>query len=51
MAVIESVGHHLRQPRTDFGLFAVTNGLDQQLPQRPALELHLAQHIEDLAAQ
>ncbi len=41
----------LRQPRADFGLVAVADRLDQQVAQRPPLELELAQHVEDLAAQ
>ena len=33
------------------GLVAVADRLDQQVAQRPALELELAEHVEDLAAE
>ena len=32
-------------------LFAVADGFDQQLLERLAIKLHLAQHIEDLSAE
>ena len=35
----------------DLGLVAVADRLDQQVAQRPALELELAEHVEDLAAE
>ena len=40
-----------RQAGAHLGLVAVADGLDQQLAQRPALELELAEHVEDLAAE
>ena len=41
----------MRQLGTDLGAFTVTDGLNQQITQRPPLELDLAEHIEDLAAE
>ena len=41
----------MREPRPHLGLVAVADRLDQQLAQRPALELELAEHVEDLAAE
>ena len=41
----------LRQAGAHLGLVAVADRLDQQLAQRPALELELAEHVEDLAAE
>ena len=41
----------MRQPGAHLGLVAVADGLDQQVAQRPALELQLAEHVEDLAAE
>ena len=42
---------HCREAGTHFGLVAVADGLDQQIAQRLALELELAEHVEDLAAE
>ena len=41
----------MRQAGAHLGLIAVADRLDQQLAQRPALELKLAEHVEDLAAE
>ena len=41
----------MRQPGAHLGLVAVADRLDQQVAQRPALELELAEHVEDLAAE
>src|SRR6266571_8976873 len=40
-----------REARAHCGLVAVADGLDKEIPQRPALELELAQHVENLSAQ
>ena len=48
---VEGVLDHLREAGADVGLVAVADRLDQELAQWSALELHLAQHIEDLAAE
>ena len=39
------------QSRAHLGLLAVPDRVDQQLAQRPPLELQLAEHVEDLPAQ
>ena len=41
----------MREAGAHLGLVAVADGLDQQVAQRPALELELAEHVEDLAAE
>ena len=51
LAAVERVLDDRRQPGAHLGLVAVADGLDQQVAQRPALELELAEHVEDLAAQ
>ena len=51
VAAVERVVDDLREPGAHLGLIAVADRLDQQLAQRPALELELAEHVEDLAAQ
>ena len=48
---VEGVLDDRGQARAHLGLIAVADGLDQQLAQRPALELQLAEHVEDLAAE
>src|SRR5207237_9194391 len=40
-----------REGRGHLGLVAVTDGLDEAIPERTALELELAEHIENLSAQ
>ena len=40
-----------REAGAHLGLVAVADGLDQQVAQRLALELQLAEHVEDLAAE
>ena len=51
MLAIDGVGDDLRQRGANFGSFAVADGLDQQIPQGLALELELAEHVEDLSAE
>ena len=51
LGLVEGVRHHLRQPRADFGPFAVADRFDQQVAQRLPLELELAQHVEHLPAE
>ena len=41
----------VRQAGAHLGLIAVADGLDQQVAQRLALELELAEHVEHLAAE
>ena len=41
----------MRQAGAHLGLVAVADGLDQQFAQRTPLELELAEHVEDLAAE
>ncbi len=48
---VEGVLDGLGQARADLGLLAVADRLDEQIAQRLALELQLAEHVEDLAAQ
>ena len=48
---VQRVVHHLEEPGADLGLVAVADRLQQQFAQRPVLEGHLAEHVEDLAAQ
>jgi hypothetical protein len=48
---VEGVGHHLGEASAHLGLLTVADGLDQELAQRSALELELAQDIEHLAAE
>src|SRR5438093_9648644 len=49
MVTINGVRHNLSEPGAHLRLFAVANRLDQEITQRFAVELQLAQHIEDLA--
>ena len=51
LAAVERVLDDRGQAGAHLGLVAVADGLDQQLAQRAALELELAEHVEDLAAQ
>ena len=51
MAAVERLVEHRRQVGPDLGAFAEADGLDQQIAQRLALELELAEHVEYLAAQ
>jgi len=37
-----------RETGTDFGHIAIADGLDQEVAQRPPLELEFAKHVEDL---
>ena len=48
---VDGVVDGLRQPGAHLGPVAVADRLDQQVAQRPALELELAEHVEDLAAE
>jgi hypothetical protein len=43
--------HDLVSRVPHLGLVAVADGLDEQLAQRLALELELAEHVEDLPAE
>ena len=49
--LVERVLDDLGKPRAHLRLLAVANGFDQQLAQRPAFELKLAEHVEHLAAE
>jgi hypothetical protein len=51
VAAVERGVEHRGEVRLDLGLFAMADGFDQQFAQRPALELELAEHVEDLAAE
>ena len=51
LAAVERVLDDRGEPGAHLGLLAVADGLDQQVAQRPALELELAEHVEDLAAE
>ena len=51
LAAVERVIQHRRQAGTHLGLIAVADRLDQQVTQRFALELELAEHVEHLAAE
>src|ERR1700682_243625 len=48
MAAVECTVEHCGEIGLDLGLFAVSDRLNQQLAERFALELELAQHIEHL---
>ena len=48
---VEGVLNHICEPRPHFRLVAVAYGVNQQFAQRPALELHFSEHVEDLAAE
>ena len=41
----------LREPRAHVGTLAVAHGLDEQFAQRFALEVHLAEHVENFSAE
>src|SRR5207249_7388023 len=51
LLAINGVGNGLGEFRPHLGAFAVANGFDQELAQRPALKLEFAEYIEDLATQ
>ena len=51
LVAVERVLHDRREAGAHLGLIAVADGLDQQIAQRLALELELAEHVEDLAAE
>ena len=46
-AVLDGAG----QARANLGLVAVADRFDEEVAQRPAVELEVAEHVEDLAAQ
>jgi transposase len=48
---IHAVFDRTGEARAHLGLVAVADGLDEEIPERPALELELAEHVEDLSAQ
>ena len=48
---VQRVVQHGRQAGAHLGLIAVADRLDQQIAQGLALELQLAEHVEDLAAE
>src|SRR5437867_1386868 len=48
---IDGPCHDFLEARPDIGLLTVTDRLDQQLAQRLAFELRLAEDVEDLAAE
>jgi hypothetical protein len=45
--LVEDIVHDARQPGAHFRLFAVTDRLDEEIPESTALEMKLAQDIED----
>jgi hypothetical protein len=49
--LIKGVLDDFGEASTDFRLIAVTDCVDQQFPKRAAFELHLAEHVEDLATE
>ena len=51
LAAVERVLDDRGQAGAHLGLVAVADRLDQQVAQRPPLELELAEHVEDLAAE
>src|SRR6266550_8252019 len=51
MVTIDGVRHNLSESSAHLRLLAVANRLDQEVTQGLAVELQLAQHIEDLTAQ
>ena len=51
LLAVNRVGDSLSQLRPHLGTFAIANGGDEQIAQRLALKLELAQHIKDLAPQ
>ena len=51
MGTVYGIAYNLFQTGSDLWLIAVADRLDQQFSQRAALELELAEHVEDLAAQ
>ena len=51
LAAVEGMVQHGLQAGPHLGLIAVADGLDEQFTERPAVELELAEHVEDLAAE
>ena len=47
---VHGMVHHLPQPGANFGIIAVANGFDQQIPQVAIIESHFTQNIEHFAA-
>src|SRR5580700_3087621 len=48
---VERVRDDSRQSRPHFGMIAVADSLDQQIPKRPTLENHLAKNVENLTVE
>ncbi|GBD06134.1 hypothetical protein HRbin20_01736 [bacterium HR20] len=51
MRRVQGLFDGLTELHFDFGPFAVADCLDEQVAERPALELQFAQHVEDLATE
>ena len=49
--MVKGIVHHGGQSGLGLRPFPVSNCFHQEFPERPALELHFAQHVEHLAAQ
>src|SRR5207302_10314920 len=51
LMLVKGISQNLGEARTHLGLLAITDRLDEQLAERLAFELELAQNVEHLAAE